>query len=237
MSAKGKRNILLAVGAAVVVAAVIVAIAAGGASHHPGSTEATAASQPARVRAAGEVAVAARYLGLPPAQLRSKMRSGESLAQIANATHGKSAAGLVAALVAQTSARQGSAPGASSLSPSARRERLERLRRRIERKAHRAPGYVVGVPAAARYLGVSPARLRAELRSGRSLAQIADATAGRSASGLIDARVRAREATVAQAAASGKISQTTAKAILSGLRQRVTEEVEHVPGRVEATHS
>jgi hypothetical protein len=76
---------------------------------------------------------------------------------------------------------------------------------------------------------VSATRLRAELQSGRSLAQIADATPGKSASGLIEARVNAREATIKQALASGRISQTTADALLSNLRQRVTSEVQHRP--------
>ncbi len=156
------------------------------------------------------------------------MRSGLSLAQIADATHGKSAAGLVAAVVAQTSAQAPDAPDGRQLSSSARRTRLARLRRRFEREAKRIPGYV-GLPAAARYLGVGATELRAKLQSGRSLAQIADATPGKSASGLIDARVSAREATIKQALAAGRISQTTADALLASLRQRVTSEVQHRP--------
>ena len=59
------------------------------------------AAQPAaHHRRGGTLATAAGYLGLSPAQLRSELRSGKSLAEIANATRGKSKAGLIGALEA-----------------------------------------------------------------------------------------------------------------------------------------
>ena len=51
------------------------------------------------------VATAAGYLGLTGAQLQSELRGGRSLAQIASASHGKSTAGLIDALVAAKRAR------------------------------------------------------------------------------------------------------------------------------------
>jgi hypothetical protein len=51
-------------------------------------------------RKGGTLATAARYLGSSPAQLQSELQSGNSLAEIANATSGKSEAGLIAALEA-----------------------------------------------------------------------------------------------------------------------------------------
>src|SRR5204863_219937 len=59
----------------------------------------------------GMFQAAASYLGLTPAQLLTQLQSGKTLAQVANATSGKSAEGLVAALVAhakQTLADAGS---------------------------------------------------------------------------------------------------------------------------------
>ncbi|MGA2455242.1 MAG: hypothetical protein ABSG93_17155 [Solirubrobacteraceae bacterium] len=84
----------------------------------------------------------------------------------------------------------------------------------------------VGLPASTRHLGVSVARLDDELRSGRSLAQISDATPGRSAAGLIDARVSSREAKVKAALATGKLTKAAAGALLATPRQRVTSEVD-----------
>jgi hypothetical protein len=46
-----------------------------------------------------------------------------------------------------------------------------------------------GLEAAASYLGTTADALRAQLQSGKTLAQIADATSGKSAQGLIDALV------------------------------------------------
>jgi len=46
-----------------------------------------------------------------------------------------------------------------------------------------------GLDAAATYLGVTADALRTQLASGKTLAQIANATSGKSASGLIDALV------------------------------------------------
>jgi hypothetical protein len=45
---------------------------------------------------------------------------------------------------------------------------------------------------AAGYLGLPETRLRGELRRGRTLAQIADATTGHSAAGLLDALLHTR---------------------------------------------
>lgn len=47
------------------------------------------------------LAAAASYLGISESTLRSDLQSGKTLAEIANATSGKSASGLIAALVAK----------------------------------------------------------------------------------------------------------------------------------------
>jgi len=83
--------------------------------------------------------------------------------------------------------------------------------------------------SAAAYLGVSAAQLRAKLRSGKSLAQIADATSGKSATALIDALVAAKEAEVKAARASGALGASAADKYLSKLRRHVTRQVEHAP--------
>ena len=50
-------------------------------------------------------AAAATYLGMTTADLETKMRAGQTLAQIANATAGKSRDGLLNALVADATAK------------------------------------------------------------------------------------------------------------------------------------
>jgi hypothetical protein len=227
MSRKRKRNAMLAVAAAAVAIGAIVAGVTAGGNGHLGGHSARAHDQPAQVGASGEVAAAAGYLGVTPRRLRRELRSGRTLAQIAAAS-GKSAAGLVDALVSARAKQLNAAVDAGKLSPSTEKTRLESLRSRITNRVDKTPGYI-GLPAAARYLGVSTTRLRAQLHSGRSLAQIAGATPGKSAAALIGATVRAREAELKAARASGKITQATESALLATLRQRVTSEVDRTP--------
>lgn len=47
------------------------------------------------------LAAAASYLGISESTLQSDLKSGKTLAEVANATSGKSASGLIAALVAK----------------------------------------------------------------------------------------------------------------------------------------
>jgi hypothetical protein len=165
-----------------------------------------ASNRPARGH--GDLAIAADYLGLSTAQLRSELRGGRTLAQVADGTSGKSSSGLVHALVSA---------------------KIPRLTARVVAEVNSVRGNggarAGGGPGAARYLGLSPVQLRAALRAGRSLAQIADATPGKSASGLIDALVASRKAGLERAAAAGRLSQAKEQAMLSKLRTRVTARV------------
>jgi hypothetical protein len=105
---------------------------------------------------------AATYLGTTIAELQAQLQSGKTLAQIADATPGKSAAGLMAVLHDRD-------PGSG--------------------RPHGGPGGPGGLDAAATYLGTTADALRTQLQSGKTLAQIANATSGKSAAGLIDALV------------------------------------------------
>ena len=76
-----------------------------------------------------------------------------------------------------------------------------------------------GLQAAATYLGVSAESLFAQLRTGKTLAQIATETSGKSASGLVDALVADAKARLGANAPSD-------------LRQRITDLVERtLPAR------
>jgi hypothetical protein len=75
--------------------------------------------------------------------------------------------------------------------------------------------------AAAAYLGIAPARLRKELRSGKTLARLADATPGRSSAGLVDALVGARKQRLAAAVAAGRVTRARAARREELLRTRI----------------
>jgi hypothetical protein len=227
MSRVSKRGLMIAVAVAAVIAGAIVAVVSSGGGGHArarsGLARARAQAAPRRT-----AEIEAGYLGLTKTQLRSELRSGRSLAQIADATGGRSTTGLVEALVSARAAQLSAEVKAKRLSPAAERTRLAHLRRRLTAELERTPGYS-GLPATARYLGVSTAQLRADLHAGRSLAQIAAATPGKSPAGLIDARVSAREATLKAALASAEISRKVERELASGLRPRITAEVERKP--------
>jgi polyhydroxyalkanoate synthesis regulator phasin len=78
----------------------------------------------------GKLDAAAAYLGLTEAQLRTQLESGKSLAQVAQA-QGKSASGLVDALVAAAKKRLDEAVAAGRLTKAQAEEMLAGLRTRI----------------------------------------------------------------------------------------------------------
>jgi hypothetical protein len=148
-----------------------------------------------------DLTAAAGYLAIPTEQLAHEINSSGSLAQVAQA-HGQSTQGLIDAIVAarrarlaKVAARLPSRVGAEVNGPA-----------RLPRAA--APGKLR--LAASDYLGIAPSQLRDELRSGRTLAQIADATPGKSSAGLLDALVSARKQRLAHGVATGKITQARA---------------------------
>jgi hypothetical protein len=76
--------------------------------------------------------------------------------------------------------------------------------------------------ATATYLGISQTTLRTDLQSGKSLAQIANATSGKSASGLIAALVSAEKANLAAQVKAGRLTQAQADAGSKNLQARIT---------------
>ncbi len=83
-------------------------------------------------------------------------------------------------------------------------------------------GHFADLDAAATYLGLTEAELRAELEDGKTLAEIAKAE-GKSAGGLIQALVKAANARIAEAVADGRLTQAQADELEAGLEQRITD--------------
>ncbi len=211
-----KNRLLMGIAAIAAIAGVSAAVvsAAQPAVQHPA----------ARHRTGGTLATAAGYLGVSPAQLRGELRSGKSLAEIADATGGKSQAGLVEAL--EAAQRERLAADAASL-PGRVSAEVNRVGGLAGARTHHRRR---GLSAAASYLGMSPAQLRADLRSGSTLAHIADTTGGRSEAGLIEALVAARKAALASRVQAGAITNAQTDAALPHLVKRVTAQVNRVHG-------
>jgi hypothetical protein len=211
-----KQKLLAGVAiAAVATGGTVAALAATGDGKHAGRRVASAhAAGPHRRCLGGQLGVASGYLGVPRAQLRSELGAGESLAQIAAATPGKSPDGLAKAIANAKLARLHEALAAGRITQAQGDARDANLTRRITDRINRPPscrarttaGRVPDLRAAARYFGMSPEQLRSQLSSGRSLAEVGAATSGKSAAGLIATLVADRKATLAAAAAAGKIT-------------------------------
>jgi len=230
-----KRTAMIVVAVLAMLIGVTVAIATAAGSGHPPrprhAPRARAVRRSARLPAAGgaanPLADAARYLGVAPAALRAELGSGESLAQIAEATPGKSVSGLTAALLAPQQARLDSQL-AGTVSASKQQSRLAALTQRTTERVSRPGRTTVEslTSAAARYLGTSRRALRTDLRGGESLAQLAEASPGKSTNGLIEAIVAAQRARLETHLAKGNISRAQEQSLLAGLPERVAAAVQ-----------
>jgi hypothetical protein len=221
--------------AATVVAVVLVvggvAIAAIAGSRGGHSATATHQAGAGAPEGRGDIVAAAAYLGISRSELRRQLRSGKTLAQVTAARNGRSTAGLAQALVAARAARLSQAVAAGKVPRAQQAAHLARIRKRVATEVSEAAGGLgVGgyVPPAAHYLGISAARLGAELQAGRTLAQVAGSAGGKSVNGLIEALVSDSKAKLAAATASGLLSRTKEAARLATLKRRVTAAVNRV---------
>jgi hypothetical protein len=166
------------------------------------------------------ISAAATYIGISEAQLRTELGSDKSLSDVAIA-HGKTRDGLIAALVA------------------AQQQNIATL---VDQKgigAHPNPGpgfgrgpNVTGDPfaAAATYLGTTAADLETKVRAGQTLAEIANATSGKSRDGLIAYLVSDAKTKVAAAQAAGTITAAQAAELNNTLQDRMTRLVDSAGG-------
>jgi hypothetical protein len=171
-------------------------------------------------RRAGIVQTAASYLGLTPAQLNEQLGQGRSLAQVAAATPAKSEAGLVAAIVESIKAKVPSAPPSLETRVRAivnRTPRIE-LARHAALGAHRHGALRA---AALAYLGMTRHELITQLKTGKTLAQVADATPGKSAAGLTDALLATVKGRLDARVAAHELDKSRESARLTALRSRI----------------
>jgi hypothetical protein len=145
---------------------------------------------------------AASYLGLAPTDLATRLRGGTTLAQIAGATQGKTVQGLVDALVTAEKRALADAVTAKRLTQAQADAIAKELPPRTTdfvNGALRGPGFRGGpgfhsghwddLQVVADYLGTPVSSVVTQLMSGKTLGAIANATSGKSASGLIAALV------------------------------------------------
>ncbi len=83
-------------------------------------------------------------------------------------------------------------------------------------------GFGADLTAAASYLGVSKTALQTRLKTGKTLAQIASATSGKSTAGLIAVLASAETIRLEAQVKAGKLTQAQETRMVAGLKQRVT---------------
>ena len=92
---------------------------------------------------------------------------------------------------------------------------------------HRGFGHGMGssddLSAAATYLGIGTDALKTDLQSGKTLAQVADATSGKSAAGLIQALVAHEQGELDAAVSAGKLTAAQEQTLVASLQQRFTD--------------
>jgi hypothetical protein len=136
---------------------------------------------------------------------------------------GVSPSALTAAMKAAATERVQSALAAGRITPT----QAKALEARIQQSAAapflgpRPGGGRARMGVAARYLGISAATLRNDRRAGKSLAEIAAATPGKSVAGLQAALTAAAQARIAAATASGRITAAQAKRRSSRLSHNI----------------
>ena len=175
---------------------------------------------------------AATYIGITEAQLRTELGTDKSLADVVIA-HGKTRDGLIAALAA------------------AQQQEIATLvdQKGIGARPNPANGFgpgpgfgrgpgekVTGHPeeAAATYLGTTEADLETKIRAGQTLAQIANATAGKSRDGLVNALVADATAKIDAAQKAATITADQATQLKTNLSTRIAQLVDATgptPGR------
>jgi hypothetical protein len=190
-------------------------------------------SRPGGGRGGDELAVAATYLGTTATALDTQLQGGKTLAQIADATSGKSTAGLIDALVAAEKTELDAAVKANRITQAQEDQIVPTLKARFTdlvdntRPAHGGPGFGHGprgddFTAAATYLGIPESALTTQLQAGKTLAQVADATSGMSAAGLVDALVAHETTELNGALSAGTITPAQHDQLVAGLKARFT---------------
>jgi hypothetical protein len=235
---------MLSVAVAAIVVGIVIAVSGGGGHRHGGAPrvlKTDGASGGGTTTGGGSTggggtgggtstpsrtALASSYLGVSPSKLSRRTKTGSSLGQVADATPGKSAAGLIDAMVAARASKLKKL----GLPASVERARLAHYRERITYIVERvkaAPALERDLRAASQYLGVTSRELHTRLQQGKTLAQLteADAASGKSIPGLTKAILAVREARLHALLSEHQITQAEEEKALGELPALVASEL------------
>jgi hypothetical protein len=220
------RN-LAAASATAVVLAVAGSTAAGSAAAGLGESAGRTQSQGAT--ASGNdpyLEVELAFLGIDKATLVAKLRQGQTLAQIATA-QGKSPQGLIAALVAAAKVKLDAKVKAGPLSKAKEAAALAKFRVQVGKLVTKSFASSVKIPAVyltpiLAYLQIDDQTLERELKSGKSLAQIA-VEHGKTAAGVTAAILGPIRAQLDAQVTAGKLTASDRDAFLAQAQVNVAK--------------
>lgn len=217
-----------------VAALVLVPVAAARSHHHHQSVLQLKAHVRASATGHGSVISAAvAYLQLDKATIVADLKAGQSLAQIATA-QGKTADGLVAAVLAPAKLRLDAAVAAGRLTSDQETAFLTKLQTALTTIVNRVPKarvahvHPVRVAMAAilkpalTYLQLDFRGLVTQLRSGKTLADVAVAQ-GKTAAGLVDAVVASVKTQLDARVTAGKLTAAQETTFLATLQTNVAK--------------
>jgi hypothetical protein len=226
----------MSIAAVVAVALTLAAVASAGRKHGHAHIRVAVKAHTVDVSVAQRrgalVRAAVTYLGVDKTTIVAALKSGQSLAQIATA-QGKTVDGLVAAIVAPAKLKLDAAVAAGRLTTDRETRLLARLQTAVTklvnrtRKAPHAGDRPVRVQIAAilkpalAYLGLDFKAVATQLRSGKTLADIA-AAQNKTAAGLVDAVVASVKTALDKRVAAGKLTAAAETTFLTQLQTRVT---------------
>jgi hypothetical protein len=193
---------------------------------------------------ANELAAAAKYLELSESDLRTKLENGQSLADVAKA-QSKDLDGLKTAILDAAKTDLDKAVADKELTQSQADDIYSGLKshiddivnadvklRHFDGRGGPGPGFGFGFgadsAAAAKYLGLDESALRAKLRGGQSLADVAKAQ-NKDVQGLEDAIVASQKTRLDDAVSAKKLTQSQADDILANLKSHVDDLVNAKP--------
>jgi hypothetical protein len=220
------------------IAALVLVPVAAAKSHHGHHHRQSVAQLKTHVRASATghgsvVSAAVAYLQLDRATIAADLRAGQSLAQIATA-QGKTADGLVTALLAPAKLKLDAAVAAGRLTSDKETAFLAKLQTAVTaivnhasapRVTHTRPVRVTTaaiLKPALTYLQLDLRGLIAQLRSGKTLADVAVAQ-GKTAAGLVDAVVASVKAQLDARVTAGKLTTAQETTFLTTLQTNVAK--------------
>ena len=186
-----------------------------------------------KVVGGGFLQAAVTYLGVDRATIVAGLKSGQSLAQIATA-HGKTADGLVTALLAPAKLKLDTVVATGHLAADRETTLLSKLQTALTTLVNKAvapkPTHVkpvrvnpaIVLHAATQYLGVDLKTIFQQLRGGKTLADIAVAH-GKTGDGLTAAIVATTKTQLDKQVASGRITAQQETDFLTGFQTAVAK--------------